>query len=77
VSIDGNGRDLLDSSSIESVDCDFVSRPRITVLIKALCINWMRLGRNACNLGRCNGASEPIAYYDGNAYDSCGMVDLG
>ena len=77
MSIDCNGKDLLKSIVIVAIDCGFVSRPRITMLTKTLCIDWMWLGRNACNLGRCNGASEPIAYYDGNAYDSCGMVDLG
>ena len=76
MSIDYNSKDLLESIVIVSIDCDFVSRPRITMLTKTLCSDWMWLGRNACNLGRCNGASEPIAYCDGNAYDSCGMGDL-
>ena len=56
MSIGRNSKDLLESIVIVADDCDFVSRPRITMLTKTLCSDLMWLGRNACSWV---GAMEP------------------
>jgi hypothetical protein len=45
VSIDDSGKDLLELTGIGSVDCGFLSRPSIMMLIKTLRTDEMWLGK--------------------------------
>ena len=51
MSIDDSGKDLLELTSIVAVDRGFVSRLRIMMLIKTLCIDEMWLGKKHMQLG--------------------------
>jgi hypothetical protein len=76
VSIDDIGKSLMDSTGMGAIDCGFVSRPGMTMLIKTLCIDEMWLGKKRITLGRCNGVLRADGVYDGNAYDCCGLGDI-